>query len=116
MDGDDDLGPDPLVHGGQLGAAGMAGDVDLRLAVGDHLDAPGGELVLDAADGDLVAGNLLGREDHEVAALEAQFVLAEGDPGERRARLALAAGGDDHDLARRQLHRLVEIDRRRENQ
>ena len=70
-----------------------------------------GELVLDPADGDLVAGDLLGREDDEIALRHAQFVLAEGDPGERGAALALAAGGDDHDVARRQLHRRVEVDR-----
>ena len=70
MDGDDDLGPDPVVHGGELGAAGMAGDVDRRLAVGDHLDAALGQLVLDAADRDLVAGDLLGREDDEIARIE----------------------------------------------
>ena len=67
MDRDDDLGPDPVVHRGELGPAGMAGDVDRRLAVGDHLDALVGELVLDPADRDLVAGDLLGREDDEIA-------------------------------------------------
>ena len=94
----------------------MAGDVDRRLAVGDHLDALAGELVLDPADRDLVARDLLGGEHHQIAALEAQLVLAEGDPGERRARLALAAGGDDHDLVARQAHRLIEVDRLLENQ
>ena len=99
MDRDDDLRPDPVVHRRQLGPAGMAGDVDRRLAVGDHVDALAGQLVLDAADRDLVAGDLLGREDDEIAAVELQLVLLEGDPGERGARLALPAGGDDHDLA-----------------
>jgi hypothetical protein len=111
MDGDDDLWADPLVHRGELGPAGMAGDVDLRLAVGDHPDAPRGKLVLDPADGDLVAGDLLRREDDEIPFRHAQLVLAEGDPGERGAALALAAGGDDHDVARRKLHRRVEVDR-----
>ncbi len=114
MDGDDDLGPDPVVHGGELGPAGMAGDVDRRLAVGDHLDAFRGQLVLDSADGDLVAGDLLGREDDEIARVERQLVLAEGDAGERGAGLALPAGGDDHHLAAGQSHRLVEIDHFRE--
>ena len=31
MDGDDDLGPDPFVHGGELGPAGVARDVDRRV-------------------------------------------------------------------------------------
>src|SRR5687768_11315390 len=70
VDGDDDLGPDPAVHGGELRPAGMAGDVDVRLPVRDHLDAAGGELVLDPADGDLVARYLLGGEDDEVALAE----------------------------------------------
>ena len=35
MDRHDDLRPDPVVHRRQLGPAGMAGDVDVRLAVGD---------------------------------------------------------------------------------
>ena len=110
MDRDDDFGADPVVHGGKLGAAGMARNVDRRLLVGDHLDALLGQLVLDAADGDLVARDLLGGKDDEVAALQAQFVLVEGDPGERRARLPLPARGDDHHLAPGQLHRLVEVD------
>gem|GEM_PF-4242171 len=83
--------------------------MDRRLAVGDHVDAPCGELVLDAADCDFVAGNLLRREDDQIAALEGQFVLAEGDPGQRGAGLALAAGGDDHDRLARQLHRSIEV-------
>ena len=75
MDRDDDLRPDPVVHRRQLGPAGMAGDVDRRLAVGDHVNSLAGELVLDPPDRDLVAGDLLGREDDEVAAVELQLVL-----------------------------------------
>ena len=40
--------------------------------------------------------------------------LPDGDPAERRARLALAAGGDDQHILARQAHRLVERDRRGE--
>ena len=40
--------------------------------------------------------------------------LPEGDAAERRARLALPAGGDDQHLIARQAHRFVEADRRRE--
>src|SRR3546814_1593512 len=54
-------------------------------SVGDHMDAPGGKLVLDAADGDLVAGYLLRREDDEVAFVELDLVAVEGDAGERGA-------------------------------
>ena len=44
----------------------------------------------------------------------AELVLAERDARERRARLALPAGGDDHHLARRQCIAVVEIDDLRE--
>jgi hypothetical protein len=114
VDGDDDLGADPVVHGGKLGPARVAGDMDRSLLVGDHLDALCGQLVLDAADGDLVAGNLLGGEDDEIAPVQAQLVLIEGDPGERGTRLPLPARGDDHHLAPGQTHGLVKIDRLRE--
>ncbi len=52
------LGPQPAVHLLQLGPAGMPRNVDLALAVGDHLDAAVGEEVLDAPDGEFVARNL----------------------------------------------------------
>ncbi len=41
-------------------------------------------------------------------------MAVERDPRERGARLALPAGGDDQHLARRQFHRGVHVDRRRE--
>src|SRR3546814_1022599 len=41
-----DARPYPLVHLHQLAAAGVAGDVDLVVVVGDHLDAGLGEGVL----------------------------------------------------------------------
>jgi hypothetical protein len=55
---DQDSGPDPLVHGGKLGPAGVAGDVDMGLALGDHPHVRLGQRVLDPADGDFVAGDL----------------------------------------------------------
>ena len=39
MDRNDDLGPDPIVHLDQLGPSGMAGDMDVRLALGDDANA-----------------------------------------------------------------------------
>ena len=68
------------------------------------------ERVHDPADRDFVAGDLLGREDHRVALDQLELVAAERDPRQRRARLALPAGGDDHHLVARQAHRLVEAD------
>ena len=59
-------------------------------------------------------GMMRRREDDRVALAELHLVIAERDPAERRARLALPARGDDQHLAPRQAHRLVEADRRRE--
>src|SRR3546814_5650363 len=47
----------PVVHLHQLAAAGVAGDVDVVVVVGDHLDARLGMRVLQLEDGGLVAGN-----------------------------------------------------------
>ena len=74
VDRHEDLGPQPAIDRLQLRPPGMAGDVDFALPVGDHLDAAIGEQVLDAADGELVAGNLAAREQHDVA-------LASGSSG-----------------------------------
>src|SRR3546814_20728324 len=59
-----------LVHRRQLGPAGMTRDMDMRLALGDHLDPPRGEPVHDPPDRAFVAGNLLGRKDHAIARIE----------------------------------------------
>ena len=63
-----DLRPRPLVHPLQLVAAGMAGDVDARMvALGVEAHAAVGELVLQVADRDLVAGDDPRGEDAGVA-------------------------------------------------
>ena len=111
VDRDEDLRPHPAVHRGELGPPGMARDVDVRLALGDDQHAEVAQRVHDPADGDLVAGDLLRREDHRVALDQLELVIAERDPAERGARLALPAGGDDQHFAARQAHRLVEADR-----
>ena len=74
VDRNDDLGPDPIVHLDQLGPARMAGDVDMRLALGDDLHAEVGQLVHDPADRDLVAGDDPRREDDRVALAELELV------------------------------------------
>ena len=74
-----DLGPDPFVHLDQLGAPGMAGDVDVRLLLGDDAHAEVRQLVHDPPDRDLVAGDDPGREDDGVVFAELQFVIAGRD-------------------------------------
>ena len=59
MNGDRNLRPDPPVHRLELGLAGMARDMDMRLLLGDHLDAARREQVLHAPDRELVARDLL---------------------------------------------------------
>ena len=109
-----DFGPQPAIERLEFGAAGVAGDVDLALPVGHHHDPALGKLVLDPADGNLVAGNLAAREQHDVALVRLDRVIVLGNARQRRARLALPAGGHDQHLAARQAHRGVEIDRLRE--
>ena len=70
----------------------------MRLALGDDQRAEVAQRIHDPADGDFVARDLLRREDDRVALGELQLMLAERDPAQRRARLALPAGGDDQHL------------------
>ena len=97
--GDGDARLHPAVHLLQLLAAGMAGDVHQRVAVGDDVAAQIDEPVLDAADRALVAGDGARGEDDEVALVELDVgMLVLGDARQRRARLALAAGAQQHHL------------------
>src|SRR5271165_368153 len=74
-----------------------------RVAVGDHLDAPGEERVDELADRLLVAGNGAGGEDDGVAGRKLRRrVLVLGHAGERRARLALASGRERENPLTRQ--------------
>ncbi len=92
-------GPDQAVHGLHLVAGRMARHVDEGIVLGDDLDLHAGQKVLDAADGDLVAGDDPRREDHRIAGIELDpRVISFGDAGQRGARFALAAGADDQGL------------------
>ncbi len=107
MHGDGDRRAHPLIHLDQLVARRMAGDVDEMVAFGDHLDAHHGELVLQAADRDLVAGDDARGKDHHVVLGQFDIgMVVAGDPRQRGARLALAPGADDQDLVAGQRHRL----------
>ena len=108
MHRDRDLRADHLVHAHQLVARRMAGDVDEMVLLGDDLDAEPGQRVLQPADRLFVAGDDARGKDHDIARLEldSRMVVA-GDAGQRRARLALAAGADHQDLVARNVGRLV---------
>lgn len=85
-------------HDLQLLGPGMARHVHPRPALVVHVGADLGQLVDDPGDGLLVAGNRRGRDDDGVALFDLDgLVLAVGDAGQSRKRLALAAGAhDDH--------------------
>jgi hypothetical protein len=87
MNGDEDFGTQPAIELFQFRATGVARDVDVALAVGDDLDALRGQLVLDAADGDFIAGDLTAGEEHDIARLQLDRMVAVRDAGQRRARL-----------------------------
>ena len=109
--GDDDLRPHPAVHLAQLVAPRMPGDVHQRLVVGEDIAAVAGEAVLDAPDGLLVAGNGARGKDDDVALVERDLrMLLLGDAGERGARLALAAGAQQHDLVAVEVGELVLVE------
>ncbi len=67
---DQELRLGPGDHVAQFVAAGMAGDVDQMVAVGEDLDALQHQIVDDGADGLLVARDGARGEDHAVAAVE----------------------------------------------
>ncbi len=103
--------PQPVVHLREFRLTRMPRHMDMRLTLGDHADALGRQRVLDATDLNLVARDLLRREDHRVVGVERDRVAAIGDTCQRRALLALPAGGDHQHLVLGQAHRLVGADR-----
>ncbi len=101
---DQDLRAHPADHLLQLRAPRMAGDMHQVRPVGDDLDALADEPVDDPHDGLLVAGYGARGKDHAVTAREGHLgMLVGGDAGQRRARLALAAGAERDHLVGRQV-------------
>ena len=93
---------DEVQHQLDLLGVAVPGGVHGRVARGDHVAADVVEPVDRLVHRALVAGDRRGGEDDRVAAVQLHLaVVAVGHPPQRRQRLALGAGRDDHDRARR---------------
>ncbi len=112
---DGDLRADPAVELRNLGSPGVSRDVDELRPVGDDLDPLQHQPVHDAGHLALVAGNGAGREDDTVAGGELDLgMIVAGEPGERGAHLALAAGRDDDRLVAGEVTEAVRTEERRD--
>ena len=104
MHRDRDLRPDHLVHLDQLVARRMAGDMHQMIALGDHLDAAQHEPIVQPPDRLLIAGNDARGKDHRIARVEFGVGMrAGGDPRQRGAHFALAAGAEIENLVLREV-------------
>ena len=101
---------DDVVEVEQLAGGGVPGDVHHGVALVHDVGAPARQAVDDAVDGVLVAGDQRGREDHGVALAEHDAVVTAGHPRQRRHRLALRAGADEHDLVVGEVVELLDVD------
>ena len=100
------LRPQQAEHQLELVLRAVARDVDLLVAVVDHVGAQLEQVVDVAAHHLLVAGDRRGRDDHGIAVLDGHVALvAVGHARQRGGRLALAARRDDADVLVGQLER-----------
>ena len=84
----------------QLLLAGVAGHMEGEFPLVDHVCPLAVELVDDVAHGVLVARDGGGGDDHLISGLDVHLTVGgEGHPGQGGHGLALAAGGDEHQLA-----------------
>ena len=113
VDRHQNLWPDPVIKSGQFGLARVTGHVDMRLFFSNRQDVALGQLVHNHADGDLVARYLLRRENYGIACFQLHRMIALGYPRQRRACLALPAGGHDHDFMPGKTVDRVHVDRLR---
>ena len=111
VDRHEDIRANPAIERFKLGAAGMAGHMNHALPVGHHRDPARCQLVLYRSDADLVARDLAAREQHHITAHKFERVVFVGDPGQGRALFALPPGRKYQQIAARQAHCSIEIDR-----
>ena len=91
--------------------AGVAGNMHVVHGFIDDLRAQQKQAVHHLGDHLLIAGDGGGGDDDEVPRAHMHVAVAgRGHAGERAQRLALAAGGDEHDLLRRILVQLLDVD------
>ena len=97
-------------HQLELFLAGVAGDMHLGHLFVEDLGAATIEMVDQFGNCALVAGNHARGEDHRVPLFQLDLlVIVHGDAGQGAHRLALAAGGDDADLFRRQMRQFPQV-------
>ena len=101
---------DQVEHVEQLAGRRVAGDVHLGHALVHDARAEPGQPVDHPVHGGLVAGDQRRGQDDGVPGGDPDRVVAAGHPGQRGHRLALRAGGDQHDLAGRHLLGLARVD------
>ena len=95
------LGPGQRLHQFQLFLAGVAGHVHVVHALVDHRAILLEQLIHHGAHGLLVAGDGPGGNDDEVVGVDGHLpVVGKGHAGQGGHGLPLAAGGDEHQLAR----------------
>jgi hypothetical protein len=104
MDGNDDLRLRPVIDLADLLAAGMAGGMDERIAVGDHLGTEIHQGIDDRVHRPLVSRDGSRGEDNAIPRRERNLpVVAGGDPRQGRPRLSLAARHQRDDPVARQI-------------
>src|SRR5262249_33904894 len=87
----------PGIHLFEFLPTRVPGDMHQGIGVGNELAAAIDQLVVDAANGALIAGDGARRENHQVAALQADMrMLTLGDARHRRPWLTLTARTQDH--------------------
>jgi hypothetical protein len=106
-----DIGPGKSQQAAKVLLARVARDVQIlrrSLTRGDDLGPPPVQVIDQAGDRHLVAGDGPGGEDRHITPPHRYIsVLPECDAGHRRERLALAAGGDNDPAAGRKVHEPV---------
>ena len=108
---DEVLWSQQLVEGAQFALARVARGVDRLVTRVDHFGRGPVQIVDDATDRPLVAGNRMGTEDHRVVGADLQEPgVAARELGQGGERLALAAGADNADLAGRVTIDVLDVD------